>query len=379
MTTTEETLSQLLAKMATLEESLKLQNSSSPTQSIDGILHFNEKEISKMPKTFRKEFRARGCIAHVRKRMDGRYNCSYEIRYHRNGYAISASATTLDEAKKRFIEKLETAVPKEKDIALVVPTKFGEFADYWLKNFYKRKVKENTFTHYTKMYERHIQGKFENRAIKEINPIMIQAYLDSFADRPRLQEDIHSMLNQIFSCAVKHGLIKLNPLGMVFHKKHQRTHGKAISKDDEKKLLEAYANTPYQIGFAIALYTGLRPNEYNTVEIDDKFIKAINSKRKGGKVEYKRIAISPMLAPYLNGNTRLNMPTQSMLLKRLKKILPTHTLYDMRTTFQTRCTECGISETVIGLFMGNSIGALKEAYTDLSDEYLLKESEKLRY
>lgn len=51
----------------------------------------------------------------------------------------------------------------------------------------------------------------------------------------------------------------------------------------------------------------------------------------------------------------------------------------MRTTFQTRCSECEINETVIGLFMGNSIGKLKAAYTDFSDEYLLSEAEKFKY
>jgi hypothetical protein len=32
--------------------------------------------------------------------------------------------------------------------------------------------------------------------------------------------------------------------------------------------------------FALALYTGLRPNEYNTAKIEGNFIVAVNSKRK---------------------------------------------------------------------------------------------------
>lgn len=73
------------------------------------------------------------------------------------------------------------------------------------------------------------------------------------------------------------------------------------------------------------------------------------------------------------------MPKPEALTKRFKAVLPHHKLYDMRTTFQTRCTECGVNETVIGLFMGNSIGKLKAAYTDFSDEFLLKEGEKFSY
>ena len=53
--------------------------------------------------------------------------------------------------------------------------------------------------------------------------------------------------------------------------------------------------------FAVALYTGLRPNEYATARIEGAFIVAVNSKRKTKKVEYKKIPITPMLRPYLDG------------------------------------------------------------------------------
>ena len=71
--------------------------------------------------------------------------------------------------------------------------------------------------------------------------------------------------------------------------------------EEETRLLQAYPNTKYQIIFALALYTGLRPNEYNTAKIKEQFIVAINSKRKNQRVEHKKIPITPMLAPYLQG------------------------------------------------------------------------------
>lgn len=67
------------------------------------------------------------------------------------------------------------------------------------------------------------------------------------------------------------------------------------------------------------------------------------------------------------------------LVRRFNKIFPTHKLYDLRTTFYTRCQECGVADVARDEFVGHSLGALGNAYTDLSDEFLLREANKLNY
>ena len=69
-------------------------------------LSFTRKEIDKMPKTFKKEFRADGCSARVRKRLCGKNCYTYTIRYRKNGYNIEVTNKDLETAKQLFIEKI---------------------------------------------------------------------------------------------------------------------------------------------------------------------------------------------------------------------------------------------------------------------------------
>jgi len=203
--------------------------------------------------------------------------------------------------------------------------------------------------------------------------------LDGFADKgqTKTNNEVYSLLNGIFKMAIAHSIISKNPLAVVIIEKHKRTHGVALTKDEERKLLDSLEGSRYQTLMAIALYTGLRPNEYKTARIEDNFIVAVNSKRKNGKVEHKKIPITTMLKRYLNGVDKLDFPRLEYMRDNFNKILPNHILYDLRTTFYTRCEECGVAPPARDEFVGHSRGELNKTYSHLSDEYLLNEGKKL--
>lgn len=347
--------------------------------SVSGFLKFTNKEISKMPKSFRRVFIAEGKTICYRRRKRGKIYAafSYEARYRRHGYNISVSASSLEELIPRFIEALhanEYSAPK-------VPTTFHEFATYYFENFRKRKVKPLTYENDTYRYNNHLKPVFGSMPLRSILPAQCQALIDKYIKKGqgRTADEVYSLLNVIFKMAIAHGILTNNPLALVVKERHERKHGKALSKDEEKLLLEKTASTRYQLLFAVALYTGMRPNEYATARIEGGFIVAVNSKRKNNKVEYKKIPITPMLRPYLDGVTELQFPRIEYMRDKFNSILPGHRLYDLRTTFYTRCQECGIADVARMEFVGHSLGALGDAYTDLSDEFLLKEGEKLDY
>ena len=351
----------------------------SNSTAVSSLLHFTQKEITLMPKSFRKEFRADGCTAHVRKRKCGKNSYTYDIRYKKNGYNISVTNKNLETAKKLFIEKLKTAKPIVKKVTPF--STLHTFTVYYFEKFRLPKVSTLTYNADWHRYKNYIQPVFGDKQFNDITPEHCQNLIDEITaqGKGKTAEEIYSLLSIIFKGAIAHGLMDKNPLVLVVKLKHEGKHGTALTKDEERLLLDAYPNTKYQTVFALALYTGLRPNEYNTAKIEGNFIVAVNSKRKNKRVEYKKIPITPMLKPYVQGIDSFEDINRDVIREKFKAVLPNHILYDMRTTFYSRLKECGIADAARDEFVGHSLGALGNAYTDLSDEYLLKEGAKFKY
>ncbi len=350
-------------------------------KSYSGFLKFTIQEVSKMPKEFSKTFRAEGCTIHYRKRYRGKdgKHFTYEARYRKYGYNISVSGKTLEEIKERFIIALHEL--ESNGYAMKVPNTFNRFANYYFENFYKRKVRESTYVGNMYKYNKHIKPVFEELPLARITPKQCQDIIDglTYKGMGKTADEVFSILNGIFKAAIKHSLLRHNPLDLITHTQHERKHGNALTKAEEYKLLLAMAGTKYQLLFAVALYTGMRPNEYRTARIEGNFIICVNSKQKNGKTAYKRIPINPMLRQYIDGATAFQFPGEFYMRDKMKGILPNHILYDLRTTFNSRCVECGIADVARKLFMGHSLGTLDNAYTQVSGEYLIAEGEKLRY
>ena len=370
------TLTDCIGKLMESERDISRLNEKTITR----VFEFSEKDISKMPFTFKKEFRKNGCTAHIIKRQSGRNSYIYEIRYRRNGYNISASSKDIDEAKRKFLEALKTAEPVQKEApALSVPKTFAAFSRYYFETFRRRRVKHATMRADLSRYNNYIEPFFRDKELKDITPGECQALLAKveMQGKGKTSDEVHSILNQIFKAAIAHGIMPRNPLSIVMHIRHEKEHGQRLSAEEEAAMLSASAGTPFQPVLAVSLYTGVRPNELSSVRVEGDFIVAVNSKRKNHKVEYKKIPVIPALRRYLQGLTALPPFSLPQLRCFLRKILPNHKLYDLRTTFYSRCKEFGVADAARDEFVGHSLGALGNAYTDLSDAYLLKEAEKL--
>lgn len=288
-----------------------------------------------------------------------------------------------------IVARLDTIADKLDKLPIALPTTqsnrlFGEFALYYFERFRWRKVCAETKRVDLCRYNAHIAPTLAEMRIADITPEAVQKIVDGLHDRQKTAHEVYTLVNVVMKAAIKHNIITHNPCDIVLLQPYESKHGKALLKDEERQILAATSGTPYQLMFAVALYTGLRPNEYKTARIDNGFIVARNSKQHDGKEHIKRIPITPMLAPYI-ANAYPDEPTPirfyypDRITERLKSVLPTRKLYDLRTTFYTRCQTCGVSDLARNLFMGHSLGKLPDTYTDPPDEYLIAEGAKLNY
>lgn len=345
-----------------------------------GIVEFTEKELNAMPKRISKLIIIEKRRCRLRTRACGKSGYTYQIRFRRDGYDINACGKTIELAKQNFIEKAQTAKPAKKEKANGnIPSTFSSFALYHFENFQKEKISARHYQNTVGIFNRYLAPILKEKPIIKITPSDCKAILDEVKEqrKGKTADDLHSILNGIFKNAIAHAIISRNPLSLVLHKQHERENGTALTSEEENKLLNGLNTPSMRVAVALALFCGLRPNELYTAKIDGDFIIAENSKRKNGKVEYKKIPIINRLRPLLPNDGAFDIPNLDMLRRAVRKALPNHKLYDLRTTFYTRCDEYGVAVPARDEFVGHSSGVLTNTYRDLSDEYLLEEGKKL--
>ena len=97
-------------------------------------------------------------------------------------------------------------------------------------------------------YKNHIRPYFGEKCLMDITPAECQSVLDSFLEKgmTKTNNDVYSLLNAIFKMAVAHNIITHNPMSIVVITKHQGKHGKALTKAEEKQLLDGLKGTKHK-------------------------------------------------------------------------------------------------------------------------------------
>lgn len=375
-----------LIKEEQQQEQTVKEESTAETAENDSPL-FDEKEIKKMPQAFRKLFKTKKVKAHVRRHDDGRY----EIRCQINKRKISASNMLLEEAKRRFIQKLQAlkgvngAVSAKND-----DLRLENYMANWFEDVKKPYIKDLTYKSYIQTAKTHIYPIFGNKEINTITATELQKHINSFYNQSKFRtaKKIHQLLSAMFDYAFSDGVVERSPMKKVVLGTYEQEHGSALTLDEEKALIEALKSNPsyvYLQAYVLLLYTGLRRSELETIELSDdkQWISVITAKQRKGKKEKRRnIPVPPMLKKVLNliDLNRCKNTGKDYLTSSIKRVLPNHHLHDLRHTFVTRCQECGIKRELVSAWVGHtSTNITERVYTHLDDNKELQLTEILKF
>lgn len=338
-----------------------------------------------MSKSFKKEFIVNGMVAHITKRPSGKNSCVYEIRYRRNGFDISVSSANLMVAKAKFIEASKNPFKKEYRAKKKRDVSFGKIAEEWLS--YKHgKITEKCWKSYKVMVETKFDDEWKATDITEIHTSDLDEFMRQFSDKPRAYEDMRTIFSSIFKYAVASGVIQHNPLQLIPFKRAERTSREALTEKQIKAFLERLKDVKFdeirQCAYAIYFF-GLRPSELDeAARFENGFLIARNRKRKGGKIEYKKIPISHQATGLLDLDKPIKMPFEySKFARLMKEALGDEglTSYNLRHTFATLCAE-KVREEVVDIWMGDSPERLiGKFYIHYTDDFLKKQMEKVNF
>lgn len=160
-------------------------------------------------------------------------------------------------------------------------------------------------------------------------------------------------------------------------KKSERVNRRALTADELKRFFRRLCLPEfkkYKRTFLILLFFGLRPCELEDARFEGDFLVARNAKRKGRKIEYKKIPVSDQARELLDTSAPVECLHKTNFLNRLfqrimddKKI----TQYSLRHTFATVCQQF-VRPDIVDIWMGDSSERLVgRVYTHFPDDFMV--------
>lgn len=347
-------------------------------KALSATIKFTDEEIKGMSKTFKKEFIANGCVAHIIKRPSGKSGFFYEIRYRRNGYNISVSNKNLKTAKRMFAEATTKLDEPKKPKAIT----FGQMTDEWLA-YKKGKVVDHTWEMYKRYASLYFSKALLSKDIKSIRTAELNKFMQEFADRPRLYEDMRILLNSIFKYALLNAVISHNPVTLIPFKRAERKSRRSLTTAEIKEFLTTVRQAKYEKirqTVYVLYFFGVRPCELDEeAHFENGFLICRNRKRKGGKIEYKKIPVPEQAREYIDFSLPLKLPgCAQWISKSIAALLPNElTAYNLRHTFATICQKY-VRPDIVDIWMGDSSERLVgRFYAHFDDEFMKEQMSKV--
>lgn len=289
---------------------------------------------------------------------------------------------------KEFWDGFQSKNEILKEVKTADKVLFTDYAEEWLK-IKEQTTKPSTYKEYERSYRVDLSPTFTKRTLSDITRSDLQTYLFGIIKegKHRKAEKLALMLNCIFDMAAEDYDIT-SPMKKVVLPNYQGKSGQALTKNEEERLVKyclSHKDVEGTEALLVLLFFGLRKSELKSLRIiDDKWLECETSKeRLGQNVVLRKIPFTPAakkVIPYIDFEKAKNANLNTVA-TRMKRLLSDHHPHELRHTFITRCKECGVQSEVVSIWAGHSLSGTitTTVYTHYSDEFQLKEAEKVNY
>jgi integrase len=146
------------------------------------------------------------------------------------------------------------------------------YLDKWLETAAKPKLRAKTHRDYEGLLRRYVRPALGSRPASKIEPLEIQGLYADMQERglsARTVRFTHAVLRSALQQAVKWKLIPQNPALSVDLPKQAKGEIQVLNPQQARDFLKEAAQDRYNVLFAVALTTGMRPSEYLALKWPD--------------------------------------------------------------------------------------------------------------
>jgi integrase len=176
---------------------------------------------------------------------------------------------------KKDAQRYLNGVLRQIDLGIFVEpttTSLDDYVKRWLRDAARPRVSSRTADGYKAILDRYIVPPLGHQRLDRIQPLDIQevyGQMQANGLSARVVRHTHAALHNALKQAVKWGLLSQNPsdfveLPKVPHKEHR-----VLSPEEAARFLKVAATKPHGLIFELALWTGMRPEEYLALQWSD--------------------------------------------------------------------------------------------------------------
>lgn len=168
------------------------------------------------------------------------------------------------------------------------PLTVSEYLDKWLETAARRRVTERTFTGYEWLLKNYVRPVLGQLRLSDVRPLDVQRlYTHMLAPKLKAKDTpqqgvtyglglssrtvryTHAVLSSAFKQAVKWRMLPHNPAELAELPRHERREMQSLSPEEAGRFLAAASADRWHVLFALAVATGMRPEEYLGLQWQD--------------------------------------------------------------------------------------------------------------